>query len=120
MEEEKIPENIITIKRPKESDIMRMTAHQYEKKINELLEKIDILESRLLLLYNQKGQAVSKLKDYETKNKNLNKKFNEKIKENEKLKETKRENEGEINDIKKITKYSCKEIKKNLQILIKV
>ena len=104
MEEEKIPENIITIKRPKESDIMRMTAHQYEKKINELLEKIDILQSRLLLLYNQKGQAVTKLKDYETKNKNLNKKFNEKIKENEKLKETKKENENEIKDLKKNNK----------------
>ena len=104
MEEEKIPENIITIKRPKESDIMRMTAHQYEKKINELLEKIDILESRLLLLYNQKGQAVTKLKDYQTKNKNLNKKYNEKIKENEKLKETKKENENEIKDLKKNNK----------------
>ena len=101
MEEEKIPENKMTIKRPKELDIMRMTAHQYEKKINELLEKIDILESRLLLLYNQKGHAVTKLKDYEEKNEQLNKKYNEKIKENEKLKETKKENENEIKDLKK-------------------
>ena len=104
MEEEKIPENKMTIKRPKESDIMRMTAHQYEKKINELLEKIDILESRLLLLYNQKGHAVTKLKDYEEKNEKLNKKYNEKIKENEKLKETKKENENEIKDLKKNNK----------------
>ena len=104
MEEEKIPENKMTLKRPKESDIMRMTAHQYEKKINELLEKIDILESRLLLLYNQKGLAVTKLKDYEEKNEKLNKKYNEKIKENEKLKETKKENENEIKDLKKNNK----------------
>ena len=45
-----------------------MDAHQYEKKINELLEVIDILESRLMLLNDQKGYAVTKLKDYEEKN----------------------------------------------------
>ena len=100
MEEEKISENN-QMKKPKEPGIMRMTAHQYEKKINELLEKIDILESRLLIANTQKGYAVTKLKDYEEKNEELSKKYNDKIKENEKLKETKRENEGEINDLKK-------------------
>ena len=48
MEEEKISEKKVS-KNSKEQGIMRMTAHEYEKKINELLEKIDILESRLLL-----------------------------------------------------------------------
>ena len=43
----------------KNGDITRMTAHQYEKKINELLETIEILESRLLLLNSQKGYAVT-------------------------------------------------------------
>ena len=100
MEEEKISENN-QMKKPKEPGIMRMTAHQYEKKINELLEKIDILESRLLIANTQKGYVVTKLKDYEEKNEELSKKYNDKIKENEKLKETKRENEGEINDLKK-------------------
>lgn len=52
-----------------------MTAHQYEKKINELLETIEILESRLLLLNNQKGYAVTKLKDYEEENDNLKRKL---------------------------------------------
>ena len=103
MEEEKISENKI-IQKSKEPGIMRMTAHQYEKKINELLEKIDILESRLLLLNTQKGYAVTKLKDYEEKNEELSKKYNDKIKENEKLKETKKENEEEINDLKKSNK----------------
>ena len=103
MEEEKISENKI-IKRSKEPGIMRMTAHEYEKKINELLEKIDILESRLLLLNTQKGYAVTKLKDYEEKNEALTKKYNDKIKENETLKENKRENEEEINDLKKSNK----------------
>ena len=92
------------MKKPKEPGIMRMTAHQYEKKINELLEKIDILESRLLIANTQKGYAVTKLKDYEEKNEELNKKYDEKMKENEKLKETKKENEEEINDLKKSNK----------------
>ena len=64
MEEEKISVNKMS-KKSKEPGIMRMTAHEYEKKINELLEKIDILESRLLLSNTQKGYAVTKLKDYE-------------------------------------------------------
>jgi hypothetical protein len=38
-----------------------------------LLETIDILESRILLLNNQKGYAVKKLKDYEEKNDDLKK-----------------------------------------------
>ena len=103
MEEEKIQENKF-IKKSNDTGIMRMTAHQYEKKINELLEKIEILESRLLLLNTQKGYAVTKLKDYEEKNEELNKKYNDKILENEKLKETKKENEEEINDLKKNNK----------------
>ena len=103
MEEEKIVENNI-IKNSKEPGILRMTAHQYEKKINELLEKIEILESRLLLLNTQKGYAVTKLKDYEEKNEELSKKYNDKIKENETLKEKKKEREQEINDLKKSNK----------------
>ena len=86
MEEEKISENN-QMKKPKEPGIMRMTAHQYEKKINELLEKIDILESRLLIANTQKGYAVTKLKDYKEKNEELSKKYNDKIKEKKKIKE---------------------------------
>ena len=82
-------------------NIPRMTAHQYEKKINELLETIDILESRLLLLNTQKGQAVTKLKDYEEENQDLKKKFDDKKKENEQLKEAKNSNEEEIKELKK-------------------
>ncbi len=74
MEEEKKTENKI-INKMKDTGIMRMTAHQYEKKINELLEKIDMLEYRILLLNTQKGYEVTKLKDYEEKNEELTKKL---------------------------------------------
>ena len=103
MEEEKVSENKIN-KKIQDSGIMRMTAHQYEKKINELLEKIEILESRLLLLNTQKGYAVTKLKDYEEKNEKLSKNYDDKMKENQKLKEIKKNNEEEINNLKKSNK----------------
>jgi CHASE3 domain sensor protein len=54
-----------------------------------------------LLLNTQKGYAVTKLKDYEEKNEELIKKYNDKIKENNELKENKKVNENEINDLKK-------------------
>ena len=89
------------MERRKNNDILRMDAHQYEKKINELLETIDILESKLLLLNSQKGYAVTKLKDYEEKNDDLQKKIDNKEKENKKLKEVKNANEEVIKDLKK-------------------
>ena len=103
----------------KNNDISRMNAHQYEKKINELLEKIDILESRLLLLNSQKGYAVTKLKDYEEKNDNLQKKYNDKTKENEKLKEVKNANEEEIKDLKKNNKIFTQRNKEKFENLHK-
>ena len=103
----------------KNNDISRMNAHQYEKKINELLEKIDILESRLLLLNSQKGYAVTKLKDYEEKNDNLQKKYNDKTKENQKLKEVKNANEEEIKDLKKNNKIFTQRNKEKFENLHK-
>ena len=103
----------------KNKDISRMNAHQYEKKINELLEKIDILESRLLLLNSQKGYAVTKLKDYEEKNDNLQKKYDDKTKENQKLKEVKNANEEEIKDLKKNNKIFTQRNKEKFENLHK-
>ena len=76
MEMERVPNTYSSEKdnkKAKNNDLQRMTAHEYEKKIHELLETIDILESRILLLNNQKGYAVTKLKDYEEKNDDLKK-----------------------------------------------
>ena len=103
----------------KNGDITRMTAHQYEKKINELLETIEILESRLLLLNSQKGYAVTKLKDYEEKNDNLQKKFDDKTKENQKLEEVKNAKEEEIKDLKKNNKIFIQRNKEKFENLHK-
>ena len=106
-------------KKAKNNDLQRMTAHEYEKKIHELLETIDILESRILLLNNQKGYAVTKLKDYEEKNDDLKKKYDNKMKENEKLKEAKNANEEEIKDLKKNNKIFTQRNKERYENLHK-
>ena len=108
-----------TPNKKKKKEIFRMTAHQYEKKINELLETIEILESRLLLLNNQKGYAVTKLKDYEEENDNLKKKIDDKTRENEKLNEVKNANEEEINDLKKNNKIFAQRNKEKFEVLHK-
>ena len=100
-------------------DIQRMDAHQYEKKINELLETIDILESRLLLLNSQKGYAVTKLKGYEEENDNLKKKVDDQKKENEKLNEVKNANEEEIKGLKKSNKLFTQRNKEKFENLHK-
>ena len=108
-----------TPNKKKKKELFRMTAHQYEKKINELLETIEILESRLLLLNNQKGYAVTKLKDYEEENDNLKKKIDDKTKENEKLNEVKNANEEEINGLKKSNKIFAQRNKEKFEVLHK-
>ena len=48
--------------------IKRKDDHENEKKIQELLEKIDILETRLKVMSEQKYKLVSKLKNSEDEN----------------------------------------------------
>ena len=48
--------------------IKRKNAQEYEKKIQELLEKNDILETRLKVMGEQKYKLVSKLKNSEEEN----------------------------------------------------
>ena len=103
----------------KKKEILRMDAHQYEKKIKELLETIDILESRLLLLNSQRGYAVTKLKDYEEKNDKLQKQYDYQTKENDKLKEVKNANEEQIKDLKKNNKIYTQRNKEKFENLHK-
>ena len=63
---------------PKQNDnyisndnVPRMKAHEYENKIQELLEKIDILESRLRMTSEQKVKVVTQLKNFEDENEML-------------------------------------------------
>ena len=60
--------------RPKSSkrpvEISRFEAHNYEKTIQNLLEKIEKLESKLILTCKDKYSAISEKDDYENENKN--------------------------------------------------
>ena len=105
MEEEK-KNNTLSDKKSNESlpQFTRMDAHDYENKIQELLEKIDILETRLKLMGEQKFRVVSKLKTYENENDILKKQIENEMKE-AKLKSFDREKyEKQINDLKNSNK----------------
>ena len=65
--------------------IKRMDAHQYEKTIQDLLEKIDILEARLKLMGEQKFKIVSKLKSFEDENEMLKDQISRQNESNKKL-----------------------------------
>jgi hypothetical protein len=106
MEEEKKNNTISDKKSINESlpQFTRMDAHDYENKIQELLEKIDILETRLKLMGEQKFRVVSKLKTYENENDILKKQIENEMKE-AKLKSFDREKyEKQINDLKNSNK----------------
>ena len=55
----------------KSGEINRFDAHNYEQTIQKLLEKIDKLESKLMLVCKDKYYAISEKEDYENQNKNL-------------------------------------------------
>ena len=63
------------IQRPKSSrriaEISRFEAHDYEKTIQNLLEKIEKLESKLILTCKDKYNAISEKDNFENENKNL-------------------------------------------------
>ena len=67
---------MINIKqRPKSSrrpvEISRFEAHNYEKTIQNLLEKIETLEAKLILVCKDKYNAISDKDDFENQNKNI-------------------------------------------------
>lgn len=57
--------------------IARFDAHQYESKIQELLELIDIQEQKLKLQDEQKYKLLNKLKDVEKENRDKHAKIEE-------------------------------------------
>ena len=121
MEEEKKNNTLSYKKSINESlpQFTRMDAHDYENKIQELLEKIDILETRLKLMGEQKFRVVSKLKTYENENDILKKQIENEMKE-AKLKSFDREKyEKQINDLKNSNKELNEKLKLKFENLNK-
>ena len=96
------------MKRPKTSrrpaEISRFEAHNYEKTIQTLLEKIEKLEAKLILVCKDKYNAISEKNDYENENKNLLFQLESENDKNIKLSNINEEYEKRINDLKTTNK----------------
>ena len=94
--------------RPKSSkrpvEISRFEAQNYEKTIQNLLEKIEKLESKLILTCKDKYNAISEKDDYENENKNLLMQLESENDKNKELSNIKKQNEQKINDLQTTNK----------------
>lgn len=97
-------DNTKTKQRPnserKSIGINRFDAHTYEKKIQDLLEKIEELESKLILVCKDKYEAISDKEFYENDNKNLKEEIDVQKNKNKKLTNTNLAFEQTINELK--------------------
>ena len=94
--------------RPKSSkrpvEISRFEAHNYEKTIQNLLEKIEKLEAKLILTCKDKYNAISEKDNFENENKNLLIELESENDKNKELTNIKKQNEKRIDDLKTTNK----------------
>ena len=100
-------------------NVSRMKAHEYENKIQELLEKIDILESRLRLTSEQKVKVVTQLKNFEDENEMLKQQISRQNDANKKLNMDRNKFEKQIQDLQVSNKSLNDKAKKKFEILNK-
>jgi hypothetical protein len=84
----------------KTGTISRFDAHDYEKTIQNLLEKIDELESKLILVCKDKYDITSEKKYIENENENLKTELENENNKNIKLSNINKEFENTINNLK--------------------
>ncbi len=99
----------------KSGEINRFDAHNYEQTIQKLLEKIDKLESKLMLVCKDKYYAISEKEDYENQNKNLIFELESENDKNLKLSNINKENEKKIEELKFINKNNSDMYNLNLK-----
>lgn len=92
--------SIKNMKKEANAEPSRMKCHEYEKTIQDLLEKIDILEKRLEGVNKQKLKATSMLKDLEDENTNLKDIVAKTCADNKLLSDVNLECENKIKDLK--------------------
>ena len=80
--------------------IKKVNTEEYEKKMEELLEKNDILETRLKVIGEQKYKLISKLKNSEDENEILKEQITEQNNNNRQLNLDKEKYEKEIYELK--------------------
>ena len=108
-----------TNQRPKSAKkiegIHRFEAHDYEKTIQNLLEKIELLESKLILVYKDKFDITNEKQFFENENKDLKDELEIENDKNLKLTNINSEYEQAIKDLK----LSNKNIKDRADVQIK-
>ena len=91
------------MQRPKSSrrtgEISRFEAHDYEKTIQNLLEKIEKLESKLVLVCKDKYNAINDKDNFENENKNLLLQLESENEKNIELSNINKEKEKRINNL---------------------
>ena len=101
--------NSKSIQRPKSerkaSGIKRFDAHDYENTIQNLLEKIDELESKLILVCKDKYSVISDKNYIENENKNLKNELENENNKNIKLSSLNTEFEKAINELRLNNKH---------------
>ena len=101
------------------NSVSRMKAHEYENKIQELLEKIEVLESRLRLAGEQKVKVVTQLKNFEDENELLKDQISRQNVTNKKLNIDKANFEKQIQELQISNKSINDKAKKKFEILNK-
>lgn len=82
----------------------RAEAHEYEKKMQDLIEKIEILESKLKLTNDQKFKILQKLKETEEENDMLKDQLAKQVNNNHKQMEEIEKLNSKMNDVLKANK----------------
>lgn len=91
---------------PKKPVINRLDAHEYEKTIQNLLEKIDILEEKIKEIAQEKIVAISSSKIFEDQNELLKDELNSQKKNNINLVNANTDYAQQINDLKENQKIA--------------
>ena len=101
------------------NNVPRMKAHEYENKIQELLEKIEILDSRLRSTGEQKVKVVTQLKNFEDENELLKDQIQRQNDTNKKLNIDKANFEKQIHELQISNKSINDKAKKKFELLNK-
>ena len=113
------PNNSHQIENPETSFKKRMEAHDYEKKIQDLMEKIDILEKRLALMSEQKMKAVNKLKNFEEENDLLKDQITRQNEASKQLTQDKTKYEKQMQELESSNKVLKDKLKEKFEVLNK-
>lgn len=106
-------------KKPNDSQIQRMDAHDYEKKIQDLLEIIDTLEKRLATTNEQKVKVVNRLKNFEEENDMLRDQISRQNESSKKFSFDKNKYEKQIQELETSNKALKDKMKQKFEVMNK-